>query len=190
MDHEGAPTGAHEDASRGDGERPPTAAEARALGHPTRLRILFACRERSMTNKELSESLGITPGTIHYHLRPLVAESFLRPEEPRKGPRGSQEQPYRATGKSWTLDSGALDPTALVQVGVQEVLKASQDDIHSLARIGLTLRSEDLDAVLEDLRDLLDRALALSKEAERLDDQEGLEQVTFFYTMHRQPGTT
>jgi TPP-dependent pyruvate/acetoin dehydrogenase alpha subunit len=58
------------------------------------------------------------------------------------------------------------------------------------AGFAAALRPEDLDAVLEELRDLLDRALALSKEAEGLDDQEGLERVTFFYTMHRQPGAS
>jgi DNA-binding transcriptional ArsR family regulator len=190
MVHDDVPGGAHEDASQGGDARLPTAAEARALGHPTRLRILFACRERAMTNKELSEALGTTPGTIHYHLRSLLDEGFLRPEAPRSGRRGSTEQPYRATGKTWSLDSGALDPTAVMQIGVQEVLEAERADLHSLGRVGLTLRPEDLDAVLEELRELLDRALALSKEAEALDDQEGLERVTFFYTMHRQPGAS
>lgn len=125
--------------------RPPTAAEARALGHPLRLRILFACREHARTNKELAESLGSTPGTIHYHLKPLVAEGFLRPEEPRPGARGSTEQPYRSTGKSWELSGTPQGARTLLEVGVDELEAARADAIVHLTRLGLTLRPADVE---------------------------------------------
>jgi DNA-binding transcriptional ArsR family regulator len=126
-------------------KRPPTAAEARALGHPLRLRILFACRERARTNKELAEALGSTPGTIHYHLKPLVAEGFLQPETPRPGPRGSVEQPYRPTGKSWELSGTPRGARTILEVGVDELEAARAEAIVHLTRLGLTLRPADVE---------------------------------------------
>jgi predicted ArsR family transcriptional regulator len=144
--------------------RPPTAAEARALAHPTRLRILFACREHARTNKELAEQLGTTPGTIHYHLRPLVAEGFLRAETPRPGPRGSREQPYRATGKSWEIGGTADTGRALRQVGAEELLATEDDDVVSLARLGVSLPQDELTAVLERIHAVLEEAKARTHE--------------------------
>src|ERR671911_2807110 len=86
--------------------RPATAEEARALANPLRLRILRLCLDRALTNKELADRLGRDPGTILHHVRLLVATGFLAADADRRGPRGSTERPYRATGKSWTLDVG------------------------------------------------------------------------------------
>ncbi len=134
--------------------RAPTAAEAKALGHPTRLRILFACRASAMTNKELAQALGTTPGTIHYHLRPLVAEGFLRAEEPRAGARGSREQPYSATGKSWELSGSPADTHALRQVVADELLHVDDADSVTFARVGATLPDADLRELVDRLQDL------------------------------------
>jgi DNA-binding transcriptional ArsR family regulator len=151
------------DASSPEGRRrPPTAAEARALGHPLRLRILFACRENARTNKELAESLGSTPGTIHYHLKPLVSEGFLRPEEPRPGPRGSTEQPYRSTGKSWELSGTPQGSRALLEVGVDELEAARADAIVHLTRLGLTLRPVDVEELDARLGTLIEEFAARS----------------------------
>jgi DNA-binding transcriptional ArsR family regulator len=83
--------------------RPATAAEAKALAHPLRMRILRLCVDRSLTNKELAEWLGKDPGTVLHHVRTLVVNGFLVPDEVRQGAKGALEKPYRATGKSWTL---------------------------------------------------------------------------------------
>lgn len=134
--------------------RAPTAAEARALGHPLRLRILFACRDRSRTNKELADSLEANPGTVLYHVRQLRDQGFLRADEPRSGPRGSREQPYRSTGKSWSLDGGQEGTPALRQVMADELLRADDEDQVTLSRLGLTLEPDevaDLRARLEAL---------------------------------------
>ncbi len=149
-------------------DRPPvrramTAGEAKALGHPTRLRIVFACRERAMTNKELAEALGTTPGTIHYHLRPLVAQGFLDPLPPRPGPRGSREQPYRATGRSWELAGSAATVGALSTVAADELLAATPEDIVSLTRLGLRLTPAERDRLVEQLGAVLEEALATSR---------------------------
>lgn len=162
--------------------RPPTAAEARALGHPTRLRIVFACRDRAMTNKELAEALGTTPGTIHYHLRPLIAEGFLRAEEPRPGPRGSTEQPYRSTGKSWQVGGDARSGGVLRQIAAEELLHASDEDSLTLTRLGATLPRSVLEEVLGRLGAILEEVKASS-----VDAGEDTESVTFVLGVQRQP---
>lgn len=185
-DHDGPAPEATTDEGRSGAQlaarRAPTAAEARALAHPTRLRILFACRDRSLTNKELALELGTTPGTIHYHLRPLVEEGFLVAEASRPGPRGSREQPYRSSGKSWEVGGTAETSTALREVGAQELLQASADDVVALTRLGVTLPSDELDALLA----AIDRLLEEAKTASR-DDDASLPAVTILLAAHRRP---
>jgi DNA-binding transcriptional ArsR family regulator len=162
--------------------RPPTAAEARALAHPTRLRIVFACRDRALTNKELAQQLGTTPGTIHYHLRPLVEEGFLRAEEPRPGPRGSKEQPYRSTGKSWEVGGSVDTGSALREVGAQEVLAARDEDVVELARLGIRLSEDELASLLDRFATLLEDARARHRP-----DDPAARPVTVFLAVHQQP---
>ncbi len=147
-----------------------TAGEAKALGHPTRLRIVFACRERAMTNKELAEALDTTPGTIHYHLRSLVEQGFLEPLAPRPGPRGSREQPYRATGRSWELAGSAATLGALSTVATDELLAAAPEDVVTLTRLGLRLTGEQRDRLVERLGAVLEEALASSRERAAVPD--------------------
>jgi DNA-binding transcriptional ArsR family regulator len=172
------------DASR----RPPTAAEARALGHPLRLRILFACRERARTNKELAATLGTTPGTIHYHLKQLVGEGFLRAEEPRPGPRGSTEQPYRSTGKSWQLSGTPESSRLLLQVGADEAADAQADAVLSLSRLGLTLSEPDLRELADRLDGLVEEFAGRSLIPPGAPPRPGTEEassVTLFVALHR-----
>lgn len=174
--------------------RPPTAAEARALGHPLRLRILFACRDRARTNKQLAEALGTTPGTIHYHLRQLVEQGFLVAEPPRPGPRGSTEQPYRSTGKSWQLAVGPDTSDVIRQVGTSELLGARPEDVLTMTRLGLALPSSEVDELVRRLGQVAEEFAARSRrppsghagavagddaEAERTDT------VTLFLAVHR-----
>ena len=83
-------------------ERPPaTVAEARALAHPLRLRIIRLLFDRSLTNRELARALGENPATVLHHVRTLVRTGFVEAAPERRGPRGTTEKPYRSTGKSW-----------------------------------------------------------------------------------------
>src|SRR5215475_15202282 len=84
--------------------RPATEKEARALASSLRLRILRLCLDRALTNKEIATRLETNPATTLHHVRRLVAAGFLAPQPERRGARGAREVPYRATGKSWTLD--------------------------------------------------------------------------------------
>jgi DNA-binding transcriptional ArsR family regulator len=137
-----------------------TAAEAKALGHPTRLRILFACRDEGRTTKQLADALGVSPGTIHHHLRPLVEQGFLVAQAPRRGTRGAREQPYLATGRSWEVSGTAATAEALQHVAAEELRTAAGDDLATLARLGLRLRPEQLEELVARLQLLLDELAA------------------------------
>jgi DNA-binding transcriptional ArsR family regulator len=190
MDDLPADPGADPGTAAEGARRAPTAAEAKALGHPLRLRILFACRDRARTNKELAEALGTTPGTIHYHLKPLLAQGFLRAEEPRPGARGSTEQPYRSTGKSWQLSGTPEGSRSLRQAGVEELLAAADEDLLSLTRLGLSLAPEDVEELVRRLAELVETFAARSGTPVDGPDQpapEDAESVALFVALHRTP---
>jgi DNA-binding transcriptional ArsR family regulator len=147
--------------------RPATAAEAKALAHPLRMRILRLCLDRSLTNKQLAEWLEKDPGTVLHHVRTLVSTGFLVPDEVRQGEKGALEKPYRATGKSWTL---SLEESPLPQdVDAQAMLEAFQAELAEAGpgasagfnRLALTLseasRSELESRVLAILDEFLTR---------------------------------
>ena len=125
--------------------RPATAAEAKALTHPLRMRILRLCLDRSLTNKQLAEWLGKDPGTVLHHVRTLVATGFLVPDEVRQGEKGALEKPYRATGKSWTLSleespvGQDKDAQAMLEAFLAELAEAGPGAAAGFNRLALTL---------------------------------------------------
>lgn len=159
--------------------RPATPQEARALAHPLRLRILRLCLDRSLTNKEIAVRLGRDPGTTLHHVRMLVAAGFLAADAERRGARGAVERPYRATGKSWTLDVGGLPhgPGAIIDAFRQEIGAVPAGDIRTLARLGVRLTPEVRDRFEE-------RIAALVEELHRADDPAG-EPHGFLVGLHR-----
>jgi DNA-binding transcriptional ArsR family regulator len=161
--------------------RPATREEARALANPLRLRILRLCLDRAMTNEELAARLGRDAGSMLHHVRMLVETGFLAPEEERRGARGSIERPYRATGKSWTLDVGeerdSSGVLALIDAFRAEVAEVPVDALLSTARLGVRLRPDQLEAFGE-------RVQALVDDLKDADDPEG-EPYGVFIGMHR-----
>jgi DNA-binding transcriptional ArsR family regulator len=148
--------------------RPATPEEAKALANPLRLRILRLCLDEALTNRELAHRLGRDAGTTLHHVRLLVATGFLAPETERRGRRGAVERPYRATGKSFTLDVGDLPQGSLAIVDAfrEEIAFVPPGDIRTLARLGVRLTP--------DARDRLERVLAdLVDEIHRADDPAG-----------------
>ena len=136
--------------------REATPAEAKALAHPDRLRIIRLTFDEALTNKQLAERLGRNPGTSLYHLRMLVATGFVAAEEPRRGARNASEVPYRSTGKSWTLDVGEPSQdtfSAVVDAFRTEILE-SPIESRRTSRLALRLSTErraELDARLQAL---------------------------------------
>lgn len=132
--------------------RPATLAEARALAHPLRLRVLRQCLDRARTNAELAAALGEQPATVLYHVRTLLRTGFLAGEPTRPGPRGTVEKPYRATGKSWRLEfamAGHDFLGAALGAVAAEVHEAGPDAVVTSVRTALRLRPEQV----ADLRD-------------------------------------
>ncbi len=138
--------------------RPATLQEARALAHPLRLRILRLCLDEPLTNKQLAAALGEQPATVLHHVRTLVATGFLTEEPWRRGPRGSTEKPYRATGKSAHLDHAMSGETALK--AVFEAVAAEIDEVGPGAvlegvRMPVRLSPQQLDQLLGQIRALV-----------------------------------
>ena len=122
--------------------REATVDEVRALAHPLRQRILRLCLDEELTNKQLAERLGADAGTVNYHVRKLVATGFLAAGAVRRGARGALEKPYRATGKSWTIDigeGGTVTTLAVVDALRAEIVEAGDDAVEQMVRLGLRL---------------------------------------------------
>jgi DNA-binding transcriptional ArsR family regulator len=117
--------------------REATDAEARAIASPLRLRILRLCLDASLTNKQIAEALGRDPASVLHHVRTLVRTGFLAAEGERRGARGAREVPYRATGKSFTLDvvdpvRGRAKTVALVETFLQDAARVGFDQVDSI----------------------------------------------------------
>jgi DNA-binding transcriptional ArsR family regulator len=157
--------------------RPATAEEAKALAHPLRLRILRLCLDDALTNKQLADRLGKDPGTVLHHVRTLVDTGFLRVEDVRTGAKGALEKPYRATGKSWTLDVGDdADSLAMVDAFREEVLEAGPKAMVAQSRFAMRLSAASR-------KDLVARLDALADEFALREDPGG-EPLAFYYGLH------
>ncbi|APU16201.1 MULTISPECIES: helix-turn-helix domain-containing protein [Actinoalloteichus] len=121
--------------------------EAKALSHPLRLRILRLALDTPKTNRELAESLDVSPGTTLHHVRLLTEHGFLESTGVRRGTRGSREVPYLSTGKSWVLDFSDGDahlPSPMTAASYAEYQEAPAADRFGEARLALRLTEPDL----------------------------------------------
>jgi DNA-binding transcriptional ArsR family regulator len=131
--------------------RQATDQEAKALGHPLRLRILRLCGQRELTNKQLADRLGRDPGTVLYHVRQLVEAGLMEPAPVRTGDSGALEKPYRSTGLSWWLDGspdrpGDPIPSALAPFEAfrEEVAESGPDSVQTFSRFTLRLNPDEV----------------------------------------------
>jgi DNA-binding transcriptional ArsR family regulator len=145
--------------------RPATDAEARALASGLRLQILRLTMDRALTNKEIAERLGRPPASVLHHVRTLVDGGFLVAEDVRRGTRGARERPYRATGKSWYLESPTGVP-AMVEAFLAESARAPAEDVR-MSRLGLRLSDADVDELERRLLELLEEFRARGHDSDR-----------------------
>jgi DNA-binding transcriptional ArsR family regulator len=99
----------------------------RALAHPARLTVveeLYQGIER--TASELAELTGLSPSAMSYHLRALERWGVL--ERAAARPDG-RERPWRAAGRSLTLDSDAPRDAAAKDVIVAATLEGLRDEL-------------------------------------------------------------
>lgn len=142
-------------ALRNGQRRTATEAEARALASTTRLRILRACLDVPLTNKEIAQRIGKNPATVLHHVRTLVSTGFLTPAEERRGARGAREVPYLATGKSWLMDVEPRNPRDhLLATFLEEVAVVGEANLDS-ARLGLRLSEEEYEVFRTRLGELI-----------------------------------
>lgn len=137
--------------------RPATRAEARALAHPLRLRILRLCLDTPLSNRQLADRLGQKPATVLYHVRTLVRTGFLVAEPEQRGRRGAREIPYRSTRRSWGL---SFEPDlgghlAVLDAARAEIVEAGADSTLELVRLGVRLGPDSLHELLQRLGELM-----------------------------------
>ena len=162
-----------------DAKRPATRAEARALAHPLRLRIIRLCLDQALTNRELADRLGQQPATVLYHVRTLLREGFLVREPERRGRRQARELPYRSTRKSLTINLGldsAVD-LAIIDAVRSELAEAGPEAVLTISRLGVRLDRQRLDRLLE-------RIVELVRETAAADEAAG-EPVGMLLLVHR-----
>ncbi|MEO3749900.1 winged helix-turn-helix domain-containing protein [Streptomyces sp. B6B3] len=165
-----------------------TAREAKALGHPLRLRILRLCWQRELTNKQLADRLGRDPGTVLYHVRQLTEAGLLEQAPVRAGESGALEKPYRARPRTWWLDdlppgpggpgvgpggaAASAEPEADGFASIDAPLDALREELHAAGpeSVGTFVRFA-LHLSPEDAAELDRRLLALVDEYVRTDDQ-------------------
>lgn len=166
-------------ATRKTRRRPATRAEARALAHPLRLRILRLCLDEALTNRVIADRLGQRPATVFYHVRTLERTGFLRREEDRRGRRGAREIPYRSTRKSWTLsfEPDSAGHLAMLDAARSELVEAGADAVLTLTRMAVRLdatRLEELERMVVKLVNEADAA-----------DGSGEEPIGILIAVHR-----
>jgi DNA-binding transcriptional ArsR family regulator len=159
--------------------RPATRAEARALAHPLRLRIIRLCLDEALTNREIADRLGEQPATVLYHVRTLVKTGFMVAEAERRGRRGAREIPYRSTRKSWGLsfEPDLAGNVAVIDAARAEIVEAGPEAVLQLVRLGIRLRPERLEEIDRRLSELINEALAA-------DDPDG-EPIGILLAIHR-----
>jgi DNA-binding transcriptional ArsR family regulator len=167
--------------------RDATVEELKALTHPLRWRILRLCWERALTNKELSDRLGVAPATVLRHVRALVKTEFLAAEPVRSGTRGALERPYRTTGRTWRLGLVDAEGEGLAQrvdlamfaAHRAEVLEAgpdaSRESARGVLRLGPASQAE-----------LNTRMLALITEFIERDEPDG-EPLSYLWSLVARP---
>ncbi|MFD9892909.1 ArsR/SmtB family transcription factor [Amycolatopsis sp. NPDC059027] len=141
--------------------RPATAKEAKAAGHPLRLRILRLCQQKELTNKQLADRLERDPGTVLYHVRQLVDAGLLEQAAVRTGESGALEKPYRAVGNTWWLDGPLNDfdaetRFAPVEAFQEELREAGPEQVQAYERFLLHLSPEDVAELDRRILEVLD----------------------------------
>jgi DNA-binding transcriptional ArsR family regulator len=149
--------------------RPADEAEAKAIASPLRLRILRITLHEPRTNKEIAQALGLNPASVLHHVRTLVDTGFLIEQPVRRGPRGSRERPYLASGKTWYLQMGEpeLDggQDLLLQTFLEEI-KGLEPGLLDSARLGFRLSTEDRERVLGRFHELLNEIARMPSDPE------------------------
>lgn len=103
-----------------------TPAHFKALGHPVRHRIVNVLRQRPATLRQLASVMGLTKGTISFHIRVLRDAGLIRLAGTEQV-RGGTEQYFALVSTSFKHEAAA-GPEFLVQAALAEMLPAEDDE--------------------------------------------------------------
>lgn len=124
-------------------------AQIRVLSDPSRLRILAMLFQREMSISGLARSLGLTPATVHHHVRRLLAAGLIKPT--RREIRGNLVEKY------YTMPAKDIETAA-----AWEELRDSDKVAYRLAVLGM------LKGMINDAMKAIQRRGTVEFEAGRL----------------------
>lgn len=143
----------------------------RALAHPARLAIIETLGPgEELTATELAAVTGLSPSATSYHLKALAKWGIVEAGEARADGR---DRPWKATGRSVTLNSEAPSSTAVAEIAIMdtfldrnrvlatEFLSRQADeppewrDATELASHDYWLTAEELAKAVQAMRDVL-----------------------------------
>jgi DNA-binding transcriptional ArsR family regulator len=94
----------------------------KALGHPMRHRMVNVLRQRPATLRQLADVLGMSKGTIGYHVRVLREAGLVQLAETRQV-RGGTEQYFALVSRSFKVHEDAVvGPEFLINAALGEML--------------------------------------------------------------------
>ena len=129
----------------------------------------------------LRPSAATQPASTLHHVRRLVDTGFLAADAVRRGTRGSREIPYRATGKSWRINTPGKD-SALLDAFVEEVALVPVESVQTM-RMGFRLTAAELAEFNDRLQSLVEEFRQRSSI-----DPSG-DAVSLFVAMHPDPNS-
>lgn len=134
-----------------------SAAEARALAHPTRIRLWTALADDEATISQLANRLSLNKGSVSHHLRVLAAADLVRRTRSRTV-RGGTEQYYARTVDKLQVPArrGADSASsAMLRALMHEIESSRSPHVHQrtirLAPAQAAAVTAHLDKVLESL---------------------------------------
>jgi DNA-binding transcriptional ArsR family regulator len=132
-----------------------TPEQFKALGHPTRHRLLFALAQGEATISQLAAALDSNKGNIAHHLNVLVSAGLVRPAGTRTV-RGGTEQYYERASRGLKYDDAETTEVAFRALAA-EIAGARPEPFLMLRTLRLTPEhAEQLTAALRDLADQAD----------------------------------
>jgi DNA-binding transcriptional ArsR family regulator len=126
----------------------------KALGHPTRHRLLFALGQGDATISQLAAALGSNKGNVAHHLKVLAGAGLVQPAGTRQV-RGGTEQYFRRVARALSYGDAATTEVAFRAIAA-EIAGAGPDPF--LVHRTLRLTAEHAAALLAVLREVADSA--------------------------------
>lgn len=133
---------------------------AKALGHPTRHRLLQELGEGGATTSQLANRLATNKGNIAHHLNVLVQAGLVRPG-PTRTVRGGTEQYYVRAAKRYRFGQ-IPDALPAMMSNLTDELAGDQQALFNYRVLRLTRRqatalAAHLDAIVNNLQPADDR---------------------------------